>query len=46
MLKKQDQRNEKPKSNPIEAQQLINEFAKHEEGQPHPQPKDYEEIEY
>ncbi|WP_157843205.1 hypothetical protein [Bacillus sp. FJAT-42315] len=46
MLKKQDQHNEKPKSNLTEEQQLINEFAKHGEGQPTPQPKDYEEIEY
>ncbi|WP_157452389.1 hypothetical protein [Bacillus sp. J33] len=45
-MKKQNQHNEKPKNTLTEEQQLINEFAKHESGQPIPQPKDYDEIEY
>jgi len=45
-LSKRDKQNTKQTQGPKEEMELVNEFGKHEEDQPVPQPKDYNEIEY
>ena len=45
-LKKQVKQNEKDTEERQEELQTINDISKSENGQPVPQPKDYDEIEY
>ncbi|KAF0816793.1 MULTISPECIES: hypothetical protein [unclassified Cytobacillus] len=45
-MSKRDKQNTKQTQGPKEEMELVNEFGKHEEDQPVPQPKDYNEIEY